>query len=139
MFTGGVLFFVFNGEQVKTMRTASIFLFLGGIIGGCFSTPSRGMPNGMPGASAVSIAFLLIGIYYFVKAIKRSSTDEADVEKGKSNSKGLLIVAGLIFAIFVVMAFVDHKSMPSTPWEDLGVSQKEYMDIYYFFKYGEHP
>lgn len=136
----GIVLFLMSANfeaKAKAIRSASIFLFLGGIIGGCFATPSRGMPNGMPGALPVSMLFIAIGVIMIVNALAKKSSGDTANEKKKINGKLLLIIAGVVFAIFVAMAFADSPSSSSSePWRELGVTKKEYMDVYNYYKYG---
>lgn len=121
----------------KNMRNGSIIIIIGGIIGGCFATPSRDMPNGMPGAAALSIIFILIGIFLIVKKYIPTK-NETEENKAKPNSKILLIVVAVIFLVLIVFAFASssNTSNSNKPWKDLGVSEKEYMDVYNYYKYG---
>ena len=137
---GGIGLFCLSGnfgEKGSKMRTAAVYLFIGGMIGGCFATPSRGMPNGMPGALAVSMLFVVIGVIMIVTAFAKKSSGESSKEKKQMTNKLLLIVAVVVFMIFISMAFaVDSSTGHSEPWRDLGVTKKEYMDVYNYYKYG---
>lgn len=138
---GGIALFFLRGNFVgreTVIRNASIFLFLGGIIGGCFATPSRDMPNGMPGALPISLIFIVIGVYLVASPyIKKASGASANKPK-KLNSKILLAIAIVIFAGFVAIAFTSSSSSSNSnePWKELGVTKKEYMDVYNYYKYG---
>ena len=110
----------------------------GSKIGGCFATPSRGMPNGMPGALAASMVFIAVGIIRIVAAFVKKPSDESAGEKKKLTNKVLVIVAIAVFVIFIAAAFATSPSGSSNePWRELGVSKKEYMDIYNYYKYGK--
>ena len=135
-----LLFFMAPGfnEKGKPIRSASVFLFLGGIIGGCFATPSRGMPNGMPGALAASMLFIVVGVIMIVNAFRKKASDESAEQKKNVSGKVLVIAAAAVFVIFVISAFaIDSTTSHSDePWRDLGVSEREYMEIYNYYKYG---
>ena len=101
---GGIGLFLFSanfGAKGSKVRVASAFLFIGGIIGGCFATPSRGMPNGMPGALAVSMLFVVIGVIMIVTAFAKKSSGESSKEKKQMTNKLLIIVAVVVFMIFI--------------------------------------
>ena len=139
MFGGLGLFFFSGNFEARSgkIRTASAFLFIGGIIGGCFATPSRGMPNGMPGALAVSMLFIAIGVIMIVNAFAKKSSGESTSEKKQMTNKLLLIIAVVVFVIFIAAAFATSPSGSSSePWRELGVTKKEYMDVYNYYKYG---
>ena len=138
----GILLFIASMNSMdsdKSLRNGSIIIAIGGIIGGCFATPSRDMPNGMPGAAMLSIVFVLIGVFVIVKKyiIKKNDKKE-DSNKVKINSKTLLVIVSIIFFILVVFAFSSSKntSRSNEPWKDLGVSEREYMNVYNHYKYG---
>ena len=137
---GGIGLFLYSanfGDKGGKVRAASAFLFIGGIIGGCFATPSRGMPNGMPGALAVSMLFIAVGVIMIVTAFAKKSSGESASEKKQMTNKLLIIVAVVVFVIFIAMAFASSPSGSSSePWRELGVSKKEYMDVYNYYKYG---
>ena len=140
MFGGIGLFFLSGnfGEKGSKMRTAAVYLFIGGMIGGCFATPSRGMPNGMPGALAASMVFIAVGIIRIVAAFVKKPSDESAGEKKMLTNKVLVFVAIAVFVIFIAAAFATSPSGSSNePWRELGVSKKEYMDIYNYYKYGK--
>lgn len=140
MFGGIGLFFLSGnfGEKGKKLRTAAVYLFIGGIIGGCFATPSRGMPNGMPGALAASMVFIAVGIIRIVTAFISKPSDESAGEKKKISNKALIIIAVAVFVVFIAFAFANSPSGSSNePWRELGVSKKEYMDVYNYYKYGK--
>ncbi len=139
MLVGGVLFFMAAnfGDKAKTFRMASIFLFLGGIIGGCFATPSRGMPNGTPGAFPASMVLIAVGIFLIAGTFAKKPSAEAAAEQKKSK-KMLLVIAGVVFLLLLVASFSSSPSHSSSePWRDLGVTRQEYMDVYNYYKYGK--
>lgn len=138
LFAGIILFAIsvnMDGDT-KLMRNGSIILGIGGIIGGVFGTPSRDMPNGLPGAALLCIACVIIGIFLIVKNFTGSQS-----EKKQSTGKTPLIIIGAIFLVLVIFAFASSGGSSSShsnePWRDLGVSKKEYMDVYNHYKYGE--
>lgn len=138
----GILLFVVSmnsKDSDKSLRNGAIIITIGGIIGGCFATPSRDMPGGMPGAAMLSIIFILLGIFIIIKKyIIKKNDEEENSNKVKINSKTVLIIVGVVFFVLVVFAFISSKNAPhpNEPWKDLGVTQKEYMDVYNHYKYG---
>ena len=79
----------------------------------------------MPGALAVSMLFVVIGVIMIVTAFAKKSYDESSKEKKQMTNKLLIIVAVVVFMIFISMAFtVDCSTGHSEPWRDLGVTKK---------------
>ncbi len=143
MFTllGGICCFCLAGclpSGGKSFGTGGVFLFLSGLCGGVFATPSRGMPNGFPGAKEFCFILFAIGLIMLVKEFIPAFAKKENSKKSKSKVSLPLIIAGLIFVIFIVVAFTSSSgSSSSTPWKDLGVSEREYMEVYNYFKYGK--
>ena len=126
---GIVLSFIAPSED-KSLRNGSVFILLGGMCGGVFATPARGMPNGLPGAAAVCFILIAVGIFMVVK--------KPSANKKNAKSSRPLIIAAIIFALFfaIAFAFSDGGSSSNEPWRELGVSKSEYMKVYNHFKYG---
>ena len=121
-------------EKDKTLIKAGVILLMGGMIGGCFATPSRDMPNGMPGAAAISIIFIIIGAFILIRKFILKKNPEQEKE---DNKKGLKIAFGamcVVFIILVAIAFISDQN--SKPWKKLGVSESEYKKVYNHYKYG---
>ena len=142
----GVGLFLYAGnfnEKSGKVRGAGALLFLGGIIGGCFGTPSRGMPNGMPGAVAISVLVVVAGIDILVTSFAPKSGKEPTKEQKQMAKKVLIIVAVVVVLVVIALALPSSPSSSHSvggpsgePWRDLGVSKKEYMDVYNYYKYG---
>ena len=91
----------------------------------------------MPGALAVSMLFIAVGVIMIVTTFAKKSSGESASEKKQMTNKLLIIVAVVVFVIFIAMAFATSPSGSSSePWRELGVSKKEYMDVYNYYKYG---
>ena len=145
MIVGILVFCISRGNPDKSLRNGSIFMTLGGIIGGCFATPSRDMPNGMPGAGLISGILIAVGVYMIAKMFFKSqnsdTNNENEIEQTNNKIKNSIpvIIAAVIIVIFIAIASASSSSSggsSSKPWKDLGVSEKEYMEIYNYYKYG---
>ena len=84
--------------------------------------------------------FIIVGVVMIVNAFRKKPADEASEQKKNMSGKALMIAAAAVFVIFVVAAFAIDSgasgSHPDEPWKDLGVSEKRYMEIYNYYKYG---
>ncbi|MBP1569511.1 MAG: hypothetical protein J6A12_03860 [Oscillospiraceae bacterium] len=50
----------------------------------------------------------------------------------------ILVIAAIIISFFMAMADGGGSSSSSSePWRDLGVSEREYKQVYNYYKYGE--
>ena len=138
----GIVLFIASMNSTdsdKTLRNSSIVIAIGGIIGGCFATPSRDMPGGMPGAGILSLIFIAVGVYMIVnKIIRQKKGAEEGAGSAKPANKVILIVVAIIFLILVLFSCSSSRnaSHPNEPWKDLGVTKKEYTDVYNHYKYG---
>ena len=52
---------------------------------------------------------------------------------------GLILVIAIVFVLLVAALGSCNSSSSSRnePWRDLGVSEREYMQVYNYYKYGE--
>lgn len=141
----GIILFVISVQfpsSDKSLRNGSLFIMVAGVIGGCFGTPSRDMPNGMPGAGLIYAILVLVGVYmiakpFIQKKLGNQSQDENPQSSQKKNAIPIIIIVAILI-IFGTIAAVSSSNAPSNkPWKDLGVSEREYMEIYNYYKYGK--
>ncbi len=69
IFIGIILLTISFIAELKdhSMRIGAFLFMVAGMIAGCLGTPSRDMPNGMPGTGLISCVIILIGIFFVVK------------------------------------------------------------------------
>ena len=125
-------------SEDKSFRNGSVFLALGGMVGGVFATPSRGFPNGLLGARILCFALIAVGAFMIVKSFKKQNGSQEKNKNQKTNPNIPLFIAAGIFLVLLVIAYVTSggSSSANEPWRDLAVSKKEYMYVYNYFKYG---
>lgn len=69
---------------------------------------------------------------------------EQEYRKTRINTAKFIAVAATVVAMYLILGAAggstsgSSKSNSGEPWKDLGVSKKEYMEVYNYFKYGEH-
>ena len=93
----------------------------------------------------LTVVIIIVGI---VIDTAKSSNDTKDTPQKPQGNMGMVVgVTAIVIVAMVIALLFGAGSSSSTrsdrpsgqPWKDLGVSEKEYMDIYNFYKYGEHP
>ena len=70
---------------------------------------------------------------------------DSEYQKTRTTSKKFKTIVVVVVAMYLLLAAAgglsgssSTSSNPNEPWKDLGVSKKEYMEVYNYYKYGEH-
>lgn len=141
----GIIFFFIavnsDSANSKAMRNGAIIMFIGGLISGCFATPSSDMPDGMPGAAAFGIVMVLYGGFSIFRAFKpaaKKDDNDQTTTTPKKASRLPLIITIVVFVVMLIVAFGSSSgsSNKNQPWKELGVSESEYKKVYNHYKYG---
>ena len=64
-----------------------------------------------------------------------------EYQKTRTTQKKVITIVAVVAAMYLLLAVSGGLSGSSSnePWRELGVSKKEYMDVYAYYKYGVHP
>ena len=139
---GAIAYYNMPGMDKKFLW-GSITAAVGGLVGGCFATPSRDLPAGSPGLMAFAVVMILAGAFMVVSCfVKKNQSQEQKAENKKKLTVGIAVTAVIVVILLIIISTSDGSSggnsgISGRPWEDLGVSRSEYMEVYNYYKYGK--
>ena len=137
----GVLLLLLGFKLIKNQDVTKKYYVLCGLsiflVG--YASVFMAIANPLAIVSKLPTFLYILSLWYIPKLYVESEYPKTRVTSKKITTIGLVVVA--MYALFLVAGGLSGTSSGSSnePWKELGVSEKEYMDIYNYYKYGEHP
>lgn len=137
----GVLLLILGSKLIKDKNVTKKYYVLCGLsiflVG--YASVIMAIANPLAILSKLPTLLYVLSLWYIPKLYM-----ESEYQKTRVTSKKITTIVFVVVAMYVLYFVAGGLSGTSSgssnePWKELGVSEKEYMDIYNYYKYGEHP
>ena len=138
----GVLLLILGVKLMANGNVAKRYYFLCGlsIFLVAYASIFMAIANPLAIISKLPTFFYVLSLWYIPKLYSEVEAERTKVRMTSKKVKTIIVVVVIMYIVLGMAGGLSgtssNSSHPNQPWKDLGVSEKEYMDVYNYYKYG---